>query len=218
MNPSVLPRTAALAVLGAGLAIAGCGDGPTRSQTRDVKHDFQAIELHGDANLRVHIGSPRKVVVSAGERRLDDIETDVRGDTLRIDTDDRITLSFGGNDEVDVDVTVPSLAELRVKGSADADLEGLTGERFHLDVSGSAEVTGTGAVDELEVDVSGSGDGRLYGVDARRVDVDVSGSGDIEVTARDTLEAEVSGAGDVTYRGRPRVQSDVSGSGDVSSD
>ena len=148
MNPSLLPRSAALAVLGAGLAIAGCGDGPTRSENRDVKGDFSAIELYGDANLKVHIGSPQRVVVSAGERRLDDIETGVRGDTLRIDTDDRITLSFGGDDAVDVDVTVPSLAELRVKGSANADLDGLKGPRFHLDVSGSADVTGNGTVDD----------------------------------------------------------------------
>ena len=85
-------------------------------------------------------------------------------------------------------------------------------------MSGSGDMDLSGKTNDLDVQVSGSGDIKAYDLDAEFVTAQVSGSADIKVTANQMLKARVSGSGDISYKGNPKkIETKTSGSGDISS-
>jgi len=95
-------------------------------------------------------------------------------------------------------------------------IDGLMAEQAVIRVPGSGLVRGGGTVDQLVVDVSGSGAAQLEGLEARDVTATLSGSGVIRVTATRRLDARVSGTGTVLYGGSPEtVTREVTGTGAI---
>jgi len=93
---------------------------------------------------------------------------------------------------------------------------GVSGSTFRTAVSGAGNVTATGEVDLVEVEVTGAGDVVLSELVAGDASVEISGAGDVHVYASDSLSASVSGAGDIVYSGDPQqVEKDVSGVGEI---
>jgi hypothetical protein len=127
----------------------------------------------------------------------------------------------------------------RIRGgvrSGGADGAGVRGDRVHVTVTGSGDVTlGHLESDRLEVRLTGSGDlavdgGRVAGqtvsisssgvyrargLESATADVRVSGSGTVNIRVADELDASLTGSGDVRYAGDPAVRKDTSGSGHV---
>jgi len=193
---------------------AGCGledDGPRTAQTRDVAA-FTRVDNEDSVNLHLHVGQPRKLRVSAGEKVIRDVKTTVKDGTLRVRFDHH---GWGGQ-SVDIDAWTPSLTGIAADGSGDIDAEGLRSDALDVRSDGSADLRLNGAAGALKVDLGGSGDAQLGGLQARQAQVVVGGSGDAEVRADDRLDVKVDGSGDVRYHGQPAIIRNVDGSGDVS--
>lgn len=188
------------------------GSGVEKTEARTVP-DFKRIEVACSADLSVRIGSATTVTVSGDDNIVPRLETQVVDGVLVIKMQEggyrhRRTLS--------VTATVPALEGIRVSGSSDVDVSGVSGRAFDLGISGSGDITASGEIDALSASVSGSGDLRLFGLKARQATVQIAGSGDVFVHAVESLSAAVSGSGDVRYRGEPTVTKSVAGSGSVS--
>ena len=100
----------------AAIALAGCtigDDGPRITQTRDVAQ-FTRIDNSGSVDVRLHVGSPQRVQVRAGEKVIDDVRTEVRDGTLHLAFDHD---GFGGNNII-VDASVPELTGVEASGRA----------------------------------------------------------------------------------------------------
>lgn len=197
----------------AALAVAGCGfrdDGARTAQTRDVPA-FTRVKNAGSVDVRLHVGEPRRVVVLAGEKVIDDVRTEVHDGTLQVTFDHD---GFGGSD-VTVEASVPELTGVEVSGSGDVDADGLDGDAVDVRSDGSADIGLAGSVDQLAVDVSGSGDADMSGLTARAARVVVDGSGDVDVSAEKRLDVSVDGSGDVRVHGNPAVTQRSDGSGDI---
>jgi len=198
----------------AALALAGCtigDDGPRTTQTRDVAA-FTRIDNSDSVDVRLRVGEPQRVRVTAGEKAIDDVRTEVSDGTLRV-TFDRD--GFGGSDVV-VDASVPDLTVVEASGSGDIDVAGIDAEAFEVRSDGSADIALAGTAARLAVELDGSGDADLADLAAREARVTVGGSGDLEVRADDRLEVVVDGSGDVRYHGDPALTPHVDGSGDLS--
>ncbi|MCC7401284.1 MAG: DUF2807 domain-containing protein [Chitinophagaceae bacterium] len=104
--------------------------------------------------------------------------------------------------------------DLDLSGSCDAKME-LKAPSVSAEISGSGSVTLKGEAKELKVDGSGSSDFKCFDLMAENVNVDISGSGDAEVFASVKLNVDVSGAGTVKYKGNAAVNQRISGSGSV---
>jgi hypothetical protein len=210
------PRRALLLVpvAAAALTAGGCGlgdDGPQTTQTRHVA-PFTRIENPSSVDVRLRVGHPQEVRVRAGEKVIDDVDTEVRDGTLRIDFDHD---GWGGNDVV-VEASVPKLSGIETSGSGDVDADGLQADAFEVRSDGSADIALTGTVDRLALDMSGSGDADTSGLAARDARVSVDGSGDVDVRAEQRLDVQVDGSGDVEYLGHPHLTQRIDGSGDLS--
>jgi len=215
MAPSLRAMRALLtpAALGT-VALAGCGlgdDGPRTTQSRDVA-GFTRIDNRGSVDVRLRVGGPQRVRVTAGEKVIDDVHTDVRDGTLRVTFDHD---GFGG-DNVVVEASVPSLEGVDASGSGNVDAEGIEADAFEVLADGSGDVELGGRAGRLVVDIDGSGNADLAALAAREARVSVGGSGDAEVRAAEKLAVSVDGSGGVRYHGDPALSQQVDGSGDVS--
>jgi hypothetical protein len=200
------------AALGA-VALAGCGlgdDGPRTTQSRDVA-GFTRIDNRGSVDVRLRVGGPQRVRVTAGEKVIDDVHTDVRDGTLRVSFDHD---GFGGDDVV-VEASVPRLTGIAVSGSGNVDADGIAADAFEVRSDGSGDVDLDGSAGRLVVDLDGSGNADLASLAARAARVRLGGSGDAEVRATEKLDVSVDGSGGVRYYGDPALSQTVDGSGEV---
>jgi hypothetical protein len=195
------------------LALAGCGfedDGTRIAQTRNVDA-FTRVENRDSVDVRLHVGVPQRVRVLAGDKVIDDVQTEVHGDTLEVRFDHH---GFGGS-AVTVEADVPQLTGVTVTGSGDVDVDGVDADDFEVRSEGSADIGVEGTVRRLAVTMEGSGDADLADLDATEAHVSVDGSGDADISAADRLGIDVDGSGDVRYHGDPVVSQHRDGSGGI---
>lgn len=147
-------------------------------------------------------------------------------------------LTVDGSGEINAFDIRGAAVELRVEGSGDVRAETVDVDVIEAVVTGSGNllfrqlqarsgefvVTGSGDlkvfensfVNELEVNVIGSGDASLGRLDCERAEVNVIGSGDASIgEVSGQLNATILGSGDISYRGSPVVEMVELGSGDV---
>jgi hypothetical protein len=213
-----LSLAGALALGGLIVAVlSGCGVGDPVTQTRMVGQ-FQRLQVEGSLDIEVSLlNRPDPGLrITAGEKTIDRIRTEVNGDTLHITTKSE-GLVIGPNPVGDVSVSlgVPALAALVVDGDASVALSGLSAKALTLRIMGSGDITARGRVDDLEVEIDGSGDTNLGGLSAQTARVRTDGSGQVDVRVGELLEIVSEGSGDIVYHGRPRITSRIEGSGDV---
>jgi hypothetical protein len=197
----------------AAVALTGCAisdDGPRVTQTRDVDA-FTRIDNQGSVDVRLHVGEPQRVRVRAGDKVIDDVQTDVRDGVLRVTFDHH---GFGGDDVV-VEASIPKLDGVTASGSGDIDADGIRADAFEVRSDGSADIALSGVARRLLVDLDGSGDANVAGLTARAARVSVGGSGDAKVRADERLDVKLDGSGDIRYSGNPRLTKNLDGSGDL---
>jgi len=206
-------RLALLPLLG--LVVAGCGGGPTVTQTRDVP-PYTALDVNGGVDVAIVPGDTRDVVVTGGEDVIDRVRTVVEDARLGVSIKDHgIVIGPDPFDDVRVEVAAAALDTIRVQGSADLNLGRIDREKLTIVVQGGADIDASGTVGDLTLMIAGAGDADLGDLEARTARVEVQGAGDAELNVSDELDVSVEGAGDVTYRGNPRVRQRVEGAGEV---
>lgn len=205
--------------LGAGNAQAFFGKdksirGSGHLETRDFELEgFDEISVGGSFEVRIAFGDRQQVAVTVDDNLWDNLELKVRNGRLVVDWDK----SCRPDDACRLTVTVPSLQAMTVHGAARVDILDFSGEKFAFELSGAAELEMSGAVDRLDLQVSGAGNIDTHKLQARQVKVRISGAGNAEIAVSENLDAAVSGVGNVTYWGDPaRKQVAVSGLGNIS--
>jgi Putative auto-transporter adhesin, head GIN domain len=190
------------------------GKGDIVSQERPVS-GFTRVKITGATDVTIVQGSSFRVTVSDYSNLVDEIETSLSGDELRIGYKRDVWVTRGTSKAT---ITMPSLKGLRVDGSGNFVVEGAfngTG-LFSAEINGSGNITiNNVVVEEADVHISGSGDVRAFGLLCNKANVKVSGSGKTELTVNNLLEVKINGSGDVYYKGNASVNASINGSGKV---
>ena len=157
---------------------------------------FTGIVLSGSGDLRITQGDSESLTVTAEQKVLDVITTEVRGGVLHIGR--KRGSSVRTREEIRFDVTLRVLERLGMSGSGDAYAHRLEGDKLKVTISGSSDVEfGEVLMDDLRITISGSGDVELTELDANSFEASITGSGEIEVGGRsDVQTVSVSGSGD----------------------
>lgn len=236
-----MPLPAVLTVVALVAVVSGCeltiGDrqeatGHEVTEQRDVGA-VTAVELRTVGTLNIAVGETPALSVTAKSDLIDDITTEMDGDTLVIDLDD----SWGMTGFVEYDLVVPALstvvlsgsgeiygalgatdsAAVTIDGSGDVALTELAADAVTLTVGGSGEITVPHLdAQELSVVLDGSGDVHVSGASDRLL-VSVPGSGDVsaaDLVARDA-EVAIDGSGEVSVNATGTLDASISGSGDI---
>ncbi|WP_417466095.1 head GIN domain-containing protein [Kordiimonas sp.] len=226
-----LQTTAIVAALLCGTSFAAQARS-TAEQVRDVP-SFKEVSLHGSMDVEIAVGSSQSVKVIADDDIIDNIETEVRGDELRIGLERG---HYSNIKVMRVVITMPEMTGANIHGSGDMIVKDVKADRFDLELQGSGDATFSDATfGDIEIELHGSGDIELDGtctsidielqgsgdVDAGKLKctgakVSLRGSGDVEVYANESADVGVHGSGDIVVRGEPdKLNSRVRGSGDI---
>lgn len=198
--------------------VSGCGfwgvrgNGRVKDQSRNIM-EFDKIDAGGAFTLKVKVGPSPSLKITAEENLISYIRTNVKGNTLVIDTKKNIS----PRKEIYIEITTPSLKSVDASGANNITVYGINGSDFEVDVSGAGSVNLSGEVDRFRADLSGAGSINAKDLKAKDVRVSVSGAASADVYAKDYLDASVSGVGSISYYGDPaKTRTDVSGVGSIS--
>ncbi|HEX2898029.1 MAG TPA: head GIN domain-containing protein [candidate division Zixibacteria bacterium] len=187
------------------------GSGKMATQSRDVK-PFTRIKTELDVDVYVTVGEPLSVKITFDSNLVDLIETNVQGQTLELTTHG----SFATHNQCRAEITLPSLKAVIAEGSGDIELMGVEGSDFLLVLEGSGNIRAMGFIENLEIELSGSGDIDTRELKSHNVQVELDGSGDIVVYADQLFDGSIGGSGNITYYGEPKeTKKGISGSGKI---
>lgn len=183
---------AALALVVSACGTIGSGDMVTEDRAVGA---FDSLDISEGitVELLVDPGAVPSVSVLFDENLQDKVITEVRGSTLVIEFDGSVSIL--GNGRL-VNVVVGRLGS--------------------IEISGGANLDGTGTVASYRLSASGGADADLAGLEARSVEVDAGGGANVRVFASESVEGEASGGANVTVVGDPdRARIDTGGGADV---
>jgi hypothetical protein len=193
-------------------SLADTGSGVASTQTRSVPR-FTCVELTGDNNVIVAVGSRQSVFVHADSNLLDRVTTQVRAGRLEVGTTPG---NLNATSPMYVAVGVPSLDRIRLQGNGNIAVTGINSRRLTVTLPGNGNIQAAGTVTRLVVTITGAGTAELRQVIARDARAALSGDGTILLTATRLLAATLSGSGTILYGGDPsQVTQRVSGSGTI---
>lgn len=199
---------------------------------------FAKLRVEGPYTVRVRTGAKTSVNARGPQARIDKLVVEPRGDTLVVTTEKNWGwggMSWTGNDQVFVDITVPMLSAVTLTGSGDLSVDRirasafsalLTGSgdlsigrldssRLTASITGSGDLTLAGRIGRADTSVRGSGNLRGEGLQVDLLTASVTGSGDIAIGPTRVAKASVVGSGDIHVGGRPSCTKSKLGSGDI---
>jgi hypothetical protein len=188
------------------------GSGNISSEKRDVS-DFRSVDVSGVFQVEIVAGKDLSVEVQADDNVVPLITTELRGGTLHIELDQKVSTK----NEMVVRITSPDIERLESSGASKVTISGVKNDSFSVDTSGASKVTISGETSQLNIHVSGASNIDAEQLAAVKADVDASGASKVAVNVSGELRSQASGASRITYRGEPRsIDNHQSGAGSVS--
>ena len=201
-------------------------------KTLDIKLDnFTRIDVEIPANIKLITGDSTRITISAPESIVSQILAIVKRDRLNLEGN----ICNVKNNQINIQITTPSLSALKLKGSANVYSETpIRTDELIMKINGSgnislnvfansiiSDISGTGGINingtckELVVDINGSGNFKGLGLNTYKAKVEIEGSGTASVVALNNLNAKVDGSGEIRYSGEPNLKINISGSGKI---
>ena len=203
-------------LVGCVVVVAGChlpgvrGNGQIKTEERQVGA-FANLDAGGAFEIEWESGSPA-LRITTDENLLPYIENNVSDDTLRLRTRDHIWPTHG----IKIVISSPTRTGGRIRGAIKLTVKQLSGPTFALESKGASEVTLSGNIDRLLVDMTGASQLAAAGLQAKTAEISTTGAGDAEVAVTDTLKVAITGAGKVTYAGNPAtIKKQITGAGSI---
>lgn len=194
--------------------LSGCtgvrGSGVRKTEKRELPA-FTSIETIGAFEVTVTCQKPASFEIEADDNILPLVETEVRGEVLRVTTKKNYHSSGG----IAVRITVPNLDSVKSTGAGKFRVSDVKNDNFEIHSTGAAQVSVSGQSKSVTISSTGAGKIDAHNLRANNAEVSVTGAATADVYAIDQLDVTVSGAGRVTYSGNPRVSKHVNGAGQV---
>jgi len=211
-----------------------CLDGNGRSSSvRRVVGDFSSVTSYGNFVVNVSKGDTKSVSVEADENLLPYIETNIRGNTLILETTDNRCIK--SSNQIFIDIVTPEIYELKMagsgviycddvitddlkyvlEGSGEIKSSGIIVDNIQAILSGSGEISIEGTALQTDFMISGSGNIRTLNLETDNCIATITGSGNIYTYVNDLLNVLISGSGNVVYKGDPEKTVTITGSGRV---
>ena len=198
------------------VVVAGChlpgvrGNGQIKTEERQVAA-FANLDAGGAFEIEWQNGSPA-FRITTDENLLPYIENNVSDDTLRLRTREHIWPTHG----IKIVISSPTRTGGRLRGAVKLTVKQLSGPTFALESKGASEVSLSGNIDRLLVDMTGASQLAAAGLQTKTAEISTTGAGDAEVAVTDTLNVAITGAGKVTYSGNPAtIKKQITGAGSI---
>ncbi len=194
--------------------LGGCirAEGPVTSEMLELGR-IEGIDLAIPATVFLTQGAEQSVEIEAQEEVIDQLETSVRGGIWDIEYDRCVK----NESSIRIYITLPELTSLKISGSGEIISQNkLVVDDLEVEIPGSGDIDLVLEADDIEARISGSGSIRFEGI-ADALDINIPGSGDLKCYNLEARKASVkiSGSGDAELWVTEDLDVDISGSGDV---
>lgn len=217
------------------------GSGRVETESREL-NVYNKVTLNIPAQVVVEEGSKEVIEIEADDNLIERVESKVSRKTLNLSYKKDIGMLFSRNikpsEPIRIKLTTTDLEQVKLNGEASLIGENnyvLNTDKLKIIINGSGLVELEVKVKELEVDLSGSSQVKLFGVankqkveingsakyeaidlETDKTEINISGSAEASLSAEKELDIEISGSAEVTYKGDPdKFSQDISGSGKV---
>jgi len=201
---------------GSVVLIAGCrlpgihGNGHIKTEERQVG-GFANIDAGGAFAIEWQSGTP-SLRVTTDENLLPYIENSVSGDTLHLRTREHLWPTHG----IKVIISSPKRVGAKLRGAVKLTVNQLSGPTFAVESKGASEVSLSGNIEQLLVDMTGASQLAADGLQTKTAEISTTGAGDADVAVTDALRVVITGAGKVTYSGNPpTIEKHITGAGSI---
>jgi Putative auto-transporter adhesin, head GIN domain len=174
------------------------GSGVLKAEKREVS-GFSKIDGSGAINVEIVIQNDFSVEVEADDNLLQNIKTEVSGDTLKIYSEGRLSRK----NPVNVKIGMPSIEGLEINGASKANALNIKSDELFLKANGASKITIGGEVKNLESRINGASTVDAENLKSENVQIKVNGASKATVFATNRLEANANGASRITYIGEP---------------
>jgi len=174
------------------------GSGNVKAETRDLPK-FTNIDLGNAVEMEITAQKSQNVEIETDDNILPLIATEVKGDTLYISNQQRISWCS----PVSVKISMDQLDGLNVSGAAKVNAANIRSDNFKLDISGASKVKLNGEAGNLNAEASGASRIDAENLRSAKVRAEASGASKVIVSASESIDAKASGASNVTYSGNP---------------
>ncbi|MEP7075730.1 MAG: head GIN domain-containing protein [Acidobacteriota bacterium] len=180
------------------------GSGNVVTQNRDVSN-FKAIDVSGVFKVEAVAQKDFEVAVQADDNLMPFIKTEVRGDTLYIESEKRLKSSG----PIIIRISAPEFTNVEASGATNISVKDLNSNELGLNSSGASKVLLQGLVNNLVVDVSGASNIDAGDLAAQTAKVDASGACSVSVNVSNHLDVDASGASKIFYSGTVKSENIV---------
>lgn len=200
------------------LLVAACGvtgvtgSGNLKTEVREIGN-VTAVNLSGMGDVILTQGETAALTIEAEDNLLEYLVSEIRGDTLYLETRPNTTLI--PTKPVTYRLTLTDLTAITVAGAANVMGENLMLDSLDVNLSGAGSLLLGGSANAVAISISGAGSFDTTGLISPHTTVNMTGSGSARVNATELLEVTISGAGTVFYTGSPEVRQNISGIGEV---
>ena len=174
------------------------GTGNVRTETR-VLEPFTKIDVRRGIALRLTLGPPQRVEVTARENLVPLTTTIVRDGHLIVDA----TRDFACSKGITVTVTIPEITELALVGGATGRVDSVDAAVLAVRADGAAELTMTGAADWLALTSNGGCAIDLCGLRARDATVELEGGVVVRLGVSGSISGSATAGAVLTLCGSP---------------
>jgi hypothetical protein len=185
------------------------------SEKRSIDAAITQIEINGPIDLKLTQAASPEMTLRAEQRLMSRFVIEQSGSTLSIKFNDA---TFFSKHPVAIELSLPKLQRLAVRGSGDTQVNGFNGEQIQIVVNGSGDLDFNGQYQQVNASLRGSGEIKLNTGNGKSMDLDVIGSGNLSATGQtQTLTTHLTGSGDIDAEAVPAetVTVNLNGSGDT---
>lgn len=214
---------------GAALILDNADDGPrgdrdeaAMDQIAYPLSDFDKVAVEGPQDVDIVYGEAFSVSASGSADNLRQLEAVVENGGLVIrPRAGQFFGDWGDLDEVTFTVTMPRVSRVALAGSGDVTVDRVAGNSFDgvvggsgtlqigqietdqasFTVNGSGDLDASGAVGNVTVNISGSGEFHADGLTGTTATVSIGGSGEADLTVLEEAAVSITGSGEVDIFG-----------------
>ncbi len=200
-------------------------DDPIVRETRPIS-GFEMVEINGSPTVYYTQADSFSVIVKGPEKMIENILTEVKGDTLEIRNRGKygvVNFMFTDSSELSVHVTSPDLTGIHLNGSGDfISRHRIDSDVLNIELKGSGDINVKDIIcDKCQISLKGSGDIDVDRLESKEVEASLIGSGDVELKLYnvDSTILSLKGSGDISSHfeeGCKRLECNLNGSGEIS--
>lgn len=202
--------------------------GPSVEEERNVGN-FKELRVSSGIDIKLNQGNQPKVVIIADEDVIDDVNSELIGNELRLSVDG----NWFRRGRVEARITCVDLESLDVSAGSDVESEGLLqfedlkieassgsdikleleAREVELQASSGSDASLKGSARRLHAKASSGSDINAYEFEVENAVLELSSGSDVKIWVTGSLEVDASSGSDVYYKGDPQLMNINTSSG-----